>query len=85
MIHGSYQFDHQAAQGTILRPSEPSAPASDATKLAHQIDKLELTAEELTSAYCKIAYQKTNSFEKAAHRLQMDRRTLRKKADSARP
>lgn len=85
MIHGSYQFDHQATQRTVLRPSETLAPASDTTKLAHQIDRLELTAEELTSAYCKIAYQKTNSFEKAAHRLQMDRRTVRKKVDSARP
>jgi hypothetical protein len=51
-------------------------------KLARQIAGLELTADELTSAYCKIAYRKTRSFEKAAHLLQLDRRTVRKKVDS---
>lgn len=52
-------------------------------KLAQQIAGLELTADGLISAYCKIAYRKTRSFEKASHLLQLDRRTVRKKSDSS--
>lgn len=52
-------------------------------KLARQIAGIELTADELISAYCMLAYRKTKSFEKAAHILQLDRRTVRKKVDSS--
>jgi hypothetical protein len=70
LIHGSYS-PHQ------------SYPSGDETSLglAHQIDKLELTAEELLARYCQIAYTKTRNFEKAAKLLQMDRRTVRAKID----
>jgi transcriptional regulator with AAA-type ATPase domain len=84
MIHGGYRFQSNAdlkQNGTV-----PGVSASlmdpDIVKLARQIAGLELTADELTSAYCKIAYRKTKSFEKAAHVLQLDRRTVRKKSDS---
>lgn len=83
MIHGNYQFDRRFTSGTALRPSVLSSQIPGVQILADQIANLELTADELTAAYCKIAYQQTKSFEKAAHRLQIDRRTVRKKADSA--
>ena len=84
MIHGGYRFqslgEHQ--QGAGATGSSSSRVEPEIAKLARQIAGLELTADELISAYCKIAYRKTKSFEKAAHRLQLDRRTVRKKSDA---
>ncbi|MCU0719894.1 MAG: hypothetical protein MUC83_09335, partial [Pirellula sp.] len=70
LIHGSYSPDQ-------------SREAIDSTSgsLAVQIEKLELTADELLAKYCQIAYSKTRNFEKAAKLLQMDRRTVRAKID----
>ena len=84
MIHGGYRFQSRTqsnSEGAMMGSS--SLPMeSEIAKLARQIAGIELTADELTSAYCKIAYRKTKSFEKAAHLLQLDRRTVRKKSDS---
>src|SRR5690606_1803988 len=41
------------------------------------IDQLELTADELLSQYARIAYAKLGNYKAAAHRLGIDRRTLR--------
>jgi sigma-54 dependent transcriptional regulator, flagellar regulatory protein len=81
MIHGGYRF--QAKQDGTTVGSSTSNREPEIAKLVQQIAGLELTADELTSAYCKIAYRKTRSFEKAAHLLQLDRRTVRKKSDSS--
>ena len=70
LIHGSYSPNHSQAGNE-----------SSSSKLTTQIDKLELTADELLAKYCQIAYSKTRSFEKAAKLLQMDRRTVRAKID----
>jgi hypothetical protein len=72
--------EHQ--QSGTATGSSSSRVEPEIAKLARQIAGLELTADELISAYCKIAYGKTRSFEKAAHRLQLDRRTVRKKSDA---
>ena len=82
MIHGTYRFKKPLeANGT--NGSEVSQGIDpQVVSLARKILGLELTAEELVSAYCKIAYRKTRSFEKAAQLLQLDRRTVRKKSDS---
>jgi DNA-binding NtrC family response regulator len=84
MIHGGYRFQCPAnlKQGDAVSGVSGFAVEPEIAKLARQIAGLELTADELTSAYCKIAYRKTRSFEKAAHLLQLDRRTVRKKVDS---
>ena len=83
MIHGGYRFQCPAnlKQGDAVSGVSGFAVEPEIAKLARQIAGLELTADELTSAYCKIAYRKTKSFEKAAHILQLDRRTVRKKVD----
>jgi transcriptional regulator with PAS, ATPase and Fis domain len=84
MIHGGYRFQCPAnlKQGDAVSGVSGFAVEPEIAKLARQIAGLELTADELTSTYCKIAYRKTKSFEKAAHILQLDRRTVRKKVDS---
>ncbi len=84
MIHGGYRFQSKGEstqEGTMLGASTSTMPP-EVAKLARQIAGLELTADEVISAYCKIAYRKTKSFEKAALRLQLDRRTVRKKSDA---
>ena len=82
MIHGHYQFktDHETKSTSGGELSQKGNP--EINKLVQQISNLELTADELTSAYCKIAYKQTRSFEKAAKLLQLDRRTVRRKSDA---
>lgn len=73
-------------------PNPPPTPVSgsfplgdvstEVARLAQQIEQQELTADELMQAYCRLVYQKTGSFEQAAKRLQMDRRTVRAKVDA---
>jgi hypothetical protein len=43
------------------------------------------TAEEVLQQYCRWAWRTTGSFDMAARKLLLDRRTVRAKADSARP
>jgi transcriptional regulator with AAA-type ATPase domain len=50
-----------------------------AESLAEEIRSLSLTAEDLLGRYCDLAYRKTNSYEKAAAILQIDRRTVKAK------
>jgi predicted DNA-binding protein (UPF0251 family) len=52
-------------------------------RLIDRLQALSLTADELLSEYCRIAYGQTKSFEKAAKLLQLDRRTVRAKVDRA--
>ena len=47
---------------------------------ADQLSECSLTAEQVLSQYCQMAYQKYGSYEKAGAVLQMDRRTLRAKS-----
>ena len=41
----------------------------------------ELSVEELMSGYCSLVYTQTGSYEKAARRLGLDRRTVKAKID----
>ena len=53
-------------------------------ELAARADELALTADELLRRYCRHAYRRTRSFDRAARMLQLDRRTVRAKVDEAR-
>ncbi len=46
---------------------------------------LSMTADEVLAHYCRYAYRRTASFERAAKLLQLDRRTVRARADQALP
>ena len=46
---------------------------------------LSMTADEVLAFYCRYAYRRTASFERAAKLLQLDRRTVRARADQALP
>jgi DNA-binding NtrC family response regulator len=53
----------------------------EVAELAQRIERQELTGEELLQAYCRLVYRRLGSFEQAAKRLQLDRRTVRAKVD----
>lgn len=81
MIHGHYE------PSSVVSASGAAGTSTYAKKKAEvlldQMQSLQLTADELLCQYCKMAYQKTRSFEKAARLLQLDRRTVRAKVDLA--
>lgn len=77
MIHGSYAPASSRA-GTSATGDSPVAQ-----RLLLRLQSLSLTADELLSEYCTMAYRQTKSFEKAARLLQLDRRTVRAKVDLA--
>ena len=70
MIHN----DYTPALGSVQQPIN---------SLAAQLTECSLTAEELLSKYCSMAYAKYGSYEKAAKALKMDRRTLKAKSTLA--
>lgn len=80
MICGSY-MPANAIQNDAAMPSAGSSISAEARDLSAQIDALSLTADELLQQYCRMAYRRTKSFQKAAKLLQLDRRTVRAKAD----
>ncbi|MEM7308278.1 MAG: sigma 54-interacting transcriptional regulator [Planctomycetota bacterium] len=51
-------------------------------RLAAQIAECELSAEELLGRYCTLAYHRIGTYEGAARRLGLDRRTVRAKIDA---
>ena len=55
--------------------SKPAAP----TSLFADAAECKLTAEELLRIYCTLVYSKIGSYEQAAQRLNLDRRTVRAK------
>ena len=59
----------------------PLPPELDA--LARRMQNLDATADEVLQQYCRWAHRQTGSFEQAARRLLLDRRTVRAKADQA--
>jgi transcriptional regulator with AAA-type ATPase domain len=77
LIHGSYE----TARSRVAVSAQKYSP--EVERLIDRLQALSLTADELLSEYCRIAYGQTKSFEKAAKLLQLDRRTVRAKVDRA--
>ena len=77
MIRGQYI---PRVTGGTNKTADPDAAETD--QLAKEMQTLGLTADELLRHYCRLAYRKTGSFEKAAKILQLDRRTVRAKVDA---
>jgi DNA-binding NtrC family response regulator len=80
---GTRQLDDGAGTGDATPTSDPSEPADPHRQLAAQILQGALTAEELLRAYCTIMYAECGSFERAAERLKLDRRTVSARVDEA--
>ena len=64
-------------------PVENTGLSPEILETARRMQDQSLTADELLQRYCRFVYHSTRSFEKAAKLLQLDRRTVRAKADQA--
>jgi DNA-binding NtrC family response regulator len=72
MIRGEYR---PAAFG-------PGASGNPGQVLAAELESAQLSADELLSHYCTVVYARVGSYEEAARRLGLDRRTVKAKIDS---
>jgi DNA-binding NtrC family response regulator len=62
------------------RPSQVPLRTAHET-LAQAMGRGALTADELLRRYCTLVYTQTGSYEETARRLQLDRRTVKRKID----
>lgn len=69
MIHNDY----------FPQPTSGVAESKNADSIAERMHACEMTVDELIGRYCEIAYKKTQSYEKAAELLKLDRRTVKAK------
>lgn len=82
---GNIRELEQCVRSVLIREEyhPPRAPTHTVREqLMDCITSGTLTAEELLSQYCTLVYSQTRSYEETAHRLGLDRRTVRKKVDS---
>lgn len=78
MIRGSYTPLHAAAKGGASN----EASAESLSQLMRQLVGFDLTAEALVTRYTAQMYDHTGSYEGAARRLGLDRRTVKAKVDA---
>jgi transcriptional regulator with AAA-type ATPase domain len=74
----------QCVRNILIRKEYHPAPrqTGDAREeLARAVVRGELSVEELMAGYCSLVYAQTGSYEKAARKLGLDRRTVKAKID----
>ena len=69
LVHGSYV--------------PPARRAGGGEDLLAALSQGELSADELMRRYCTLVYARTGSYEEAARRLGIDRRTVKAKLDAS--
>jgi transcriptional regulator with PAS, ATPase and Fis domain len=74
LIRQSYRNDFLASRATS---DDPFVQLAETMRLG------QLTAEQLLTRYCQLAYAQTGSYEATARQLQLDRRTVKAKVISA--
>ncbi len=68
------------------RPSTPQVNAVDPERvLVQQFMGVQLSADELLDAYCKVAYNRLGSYSAAAKQLGVDRRTVKARVNRSSP
>jgi len=65
--------------------NDPTQLPRELLILARRMQSVNATAEEVLQQYCRWAWRTTGSFDMAARKLLLDRRTVRAKADSVPP
>ena len=83
---GNVRELEQCVRNVLIRneyhPNVFAKQAADAEQvLAQQLISVQLTADELLDAYCKIAYAQLGSYAAAAKQLGVDRRTVKARID----
>jgi transcriptional regulator with AAA-type ATPase domain len=82
---GNYRELEQCVRNVIIRrsyrPMEEKRPEGD--PFLRRFHNGELTADELVSYYAALVYRRTGTYEEAARRLGLDRRTVKARVDTA--
>lgn len=81
---GNYRELEQCVRNMLIRRNyRPSLPPgrNALEQCMEEFRQGRLTADALLSQYCTIVYSRTGSYEEAARRLQIDRRTVKSKVD----
>ena len=82
---GNVRELEQCVRNVLIRGRyEPSRPRARApvTEAWRRVQDVAMSADELLTFYCTLAYAKTGSFVEAARRLGIDRRTVKAKVDT---
>ncbi|MEM7050163.1 MAG: sigma 54-interacting transcriptional regulator [Acidobacteriota bacterium] len=66
------------------RPAKVTAPSDPRRALAEEIARGDLSADEVLGRYCTLVYADAGSYQAAARRLGLDRRTVKAKVDPQR-
>ncbi|MBS1859147.1 MAG: sigma-54 factor interaction domain-containing protein [Acidobacteria bacterium] len=82
---GNYRELEQCVKNVLIRRNyRPSGTGADAAaEFAEDARAGRLTAEQLLSRYVTLVYSHCGSYEETARRLELDRRTVKAKVDSA--
>ena len=86
---GNIRELEQCVWNVLIRSTyRPHASDEDTTtgagqSLAADLSALSLSADEVLDRYCTLAYARTGSYQEAARRLGLDRRTVRSRVDEA--
>ena len=84
---GNVRELEQCVRGVVVRGSykparvQPTTVGGVAQNLSDRFTSGELSADELLDAYCTLMYHFTGSYQEAARRLGMDRRTVKARKD----
>jgi DNA-binding NtrC family response regulator len=82
---GNIRELEQCVRNVLVRGEYRPARAGREPGLAEQIEAGTLSADELLDRYCASVYRSSGSYEAAARRLGLDRRTVKARASRAAP
>ncbi len=81
---GNYRELEQCVRNLVVRHRyQPvrSKPQGERERFLHDVDRGNLSAEELLRNYCTLVFAETGSYVETARRLDLDRRTVKSKVD----
>lgn len=75
---GNYRELEQCVRNLLIRGEyTPAAPIGAGPDWVSRLTNADLSADELLNHYCRLAYEKLGTYEGAAERIGLDRRTVR--------
>ena len=81
---GNYRELEQCVRNLVVRHQyRPvrSEPQGDRERFLHDVNRGNLTADQLLRHYCTLVFAETGSYVETARRLELDRRTVKSKVD----
>jgi transcriptional regulator with GAF, ATPase, and Fis domain len=78
---GNVRELEQCVRNVLVRGEYHPEPVRSSGDLGSELERGELSAEDLLRRYCTLVYARTGSYEEAARRLGLDRRTVKAKVD----